>query len=150
MKTSNKKQLLSIFRKDPILERTISRLTKGGEKSKATKILSKVLRKIPSTSTLIRAVQNSQPFLEVRSVRASRMTRQIPIGIPTNRQEGIAIRWLLDAARTKKKSSSLHFANLLQHEVEEAANWKGSVITRRNELHKLANANRVFARTRWW
>lgn len=150
MKPSQKKQLLSMFRTDPALERIANRLTKGGTKTKAVKILSQVLRTTRSSTVVVDAVQHSQPFLEVRSVRASRMTRQIPIGIPTTRQEGIAIRWLLEAARNKKRSSSIEFARLLQQEMQEAASWKGSVIARRNELHKLANANRVFARARWW
>lgn len=149
-KDSQKKHLCTIFNSTPLLLRVLNKLTKNGKKGQASKILSSVVRNIKSTNIIYNAIQTAQPVVEVRNVRVSRMTRQIPIGVPLNRQEGIAIRWLVDMTQNQKKNRNNPIQKILSTEIIDASNSKGSLVTRRNELYKLADINRVFAKPRWW
>ena len=145
-----KHQLLGVFREFKPMQRTLSCLTKGGAKTKASKLLEEVVRTTKSPISFANAIAHCEPVVELRSVRVSRMTRQIPIGISNHRQQGVAIRWLVQAARRKKKKSSIDFSTLLTQQFQEAAMYKGDPVTQRNELHKVAYSNRVFAKARWW
>lgn len=149
-KESKKNHLCTIFHSTTLLLRVLNKLTKNGKKGQASKILSSVVRNIKSTNIIYNAIQTAQPVVEVRNVRVSRMTRQIPIGVPFNRQEGIAIRWLVDMAKNQKKNRSNQIHNILSNEIIDASNSKGSLVSRRNDLYKLADINRVFAKPRWW
>lgn len=98
---------------------------------------------------LSKALQNVMPYLEVRKVRISGKTRQIPSMIRVNRQQTLAIRWLIEAARKKQKKNG-RFTDCLANEFIEAFEKQGNARQKRNELHKIAHANRTFLRYRWW
>lgn len=98
---------------------------------------------------LSKAIQNVMPYLEVRKVRVSGKTRQIPSMIRANRQRTLAIRWLIEAARKRQKRNG-RLADCLANELIEAFEKQGTARQKRNELHKIAHANRTFLRYRWW
>lgn len=100
-------------------------------------------------SIMENAILNVSPFLEVRKVRVSGKTRQIPSMIACNRQQTLAIRWLIEAAKNNKKKNKT-FADCLATEFLEAADKRGGARQKRNELHKVAHSNRTFLRYRWW
>lgn len=100
-------------------------------------------------SIMENAILNVSPFLEVRKVRVSGKTRQIPSMIQKNRQQTLAIRWLIEAAKNNKKKNKT-FADCLAIEFLEAADKRGGARQKRNELHKVAHSNRTFLRYRWW
>ena len=95
---------------------------------------------------LTRAVENSKPRVEVKSRRVGGATYQVPLEVSGNRQESLAIRWLVTFARARK-GTPMHVA--LSNEIRDAAANSGSAVRRRDEMHKMAQANRAFAHFRW-
>ena len=98
---------------------------------------------------LQQGVQNVQPYLEVRKVRVSGKTRQVPSMIGKKRQQTLGLRWLIEAARNRKKQN-MTFADSLALEFLDAFEKQGGARQKRNEFHKIAHANRTFLRYRWW
>ena len=96
------------------------------------------------------AIRNCMPSLEVRKVRVAGTTYLVPAMIPKKKQETLAIRWIIEAAKKKKKTSKLSFAQCLAEEIYDAFSKQGYARTKRNELHRLAEANRAYIRYRWW
>nr|AHG59265.1 ribosomal protein S7 [Andreaea rothii] len=100
---------------------------------------------------LVNAIENVKPICEVKKVRISGTTQLVPSIIATNRQETLAIRWMLEAAtkrRMSKKSRSLD--QCLSDEILDASRKTGIARKKRDDLHKLAQANRSFSHYRWW
>ncbi len=95
---------------------------------------------------LTRAVENSKPRVEVKSRRVGGATYQVPLEVATGRQESLAIRWLVNFARARR-GTPMHVA--LSNEIRDAASNSGSAVRRRDEMHKMAQANRAFAHFRW-
>jgi small subunit ribosomal protein S7 len=95
---------------------------------------------------LTRAVENSKPRVEVKSRRVGGATYQVPLEVTGNRQESLAIRWLVNFARARR-GTPMHVA--LANEIRDAASNSGSAVRRRDEMHKMAQANRAFAHFRW-
>ena len=93
-----------------------------------------------------KAVENCKPLLEVKSRRVGGATYQVPLEVAPERQEALAMRWMVTAAR-KRKGIPMHIA--LANEIRDAATNTGSVIRKRDETHKMAQANRAFAHFRW-
>lgn len=116
-------------------------------RSSKTKIKSKKLSK--AFSILSRSLQNVLPYLEVRKVRVSGKTRQVPSTVQKNRQQTVAMRWLIEAARKRQKRNH-RFSDALALEFLEAFEKQGGARQKRNELHKIAHGNRTFLRYRWW
>lgn len=96
------------------------------------------------------AILNCMPSLEVRKVRVAGTTYLVPAMIPKKKQEALAMRWIIEAAKKKKKTSKLTFAQCLAEEIFDAFLKQGYARTKRNELHRLAEANRAYIRYRWW
>ena len=96
------------------------------------------------------AISNCMPSLEVRKVRVAGTTYLVPTMIQKKKQEALAMRWMIEAAKKKKKSTKLSFAQCLADEIFDAFNKQGYARTKRNELHRLAEANRAYIRYRWW
>ena len=96
------------------------------------------------------AIRNCMPSLEVRKVRVAGTTYLVPAMIPKKKQETLAIRWIIEAAKKKKKTSKFSFAQCLAEEIHDAFLKQGYARTKRNELHRLAEANRAYIRYRWW
>ncbi len=146
-------------------EKVISLLTIDGKKIKACKLYSASLEllkmkfihqstktmEIASISHIVEvAIQHCMPNVEVRKVRVAGTTYLVPSIIPKKKQEAIAIRWIIEAAKKKKKSTKLSFAQCLADELFDAFYKQGYARTKRNELHRLAEANRAYIRYRWW
>lgn len=92
------------------------------------------------------AVENSKPMLEVKSRRVGGSNYQVPIEIRPERRQALAIRWLIEFAR---KRSGKSMKERLAAEFVDAANKRGATIKRREDVHKMAEANKAFAHYRW-
>ena len=96
--------------------------------------------------SVTRAVENAKPRVEVKSRRVGGATYQVPLEVAANRQESLAIRWIVSFARARK-GTPMHVA--LANEIRDAASNSGNAVRRRDEMHKMAQANRAFAHFRW-
>jgi len=95
---------------------------------------------------LQRAVDNAKPRLEVKARRVGGATYQVPLEVPTDRQLGLAVRWLVDFADARKGTP---LKDALASEILEAYQGQGSAIRKRDDVHKMAQANKAFAHFRW-
>jgi len=93
-----------------------------------------------------KAIKNASPLLEVKSRRVGGANYQVPVEVPPRRQESIAIRWLIEFARERPEHT---MAERLALEMIDAAGNKGGAIKKRDEVHRMAEANRAFAHYRW-
>ena len=124
-----------------------------GKKGTAQRIVYGALEKVSEkigkgdpVDLLLGALENSRPKLEVKSRRVGGATYQVPIEIPYERQQGLAFRWMITAARGRK---GLPMGDALAAEVIDAYNNTGSVVKKKDDMHKMAQANRAFAHLRW-
>lgn len=99
---------------------------------------------------LTRAVENCMPTVEIRKVRVAGTTYLVPKLLEKKKQTSLAIRWIVEAATLKKKSTHLSFAFCLADQLVECLYHQGYAVTKRNQLHSLAEANRASLRYRWW
>jgi small subunit ribosomal protein S7 len=110
--------------------------------------------KISKTQSVLeivsQSIENCIPNLEVRKVRVAGSTYLVPTIISKKKQEAYAMRWLLEAARKKKKMTKLTFSQCLADEIYDAFLKQGYARQKRDELHRLAEANRAYVRYRWW
>jgi small subunit ribosomal protein S7 len=95
---------------------------------------------------LQRAVDNAKPRLEVKPRRVGGATYQVPMEVPTDRQLALAMRWLVDFADARK---GVPMKEALASEILEAYQGQGNAIRKRDEVHKMAQANKAFAHFRW-
>jgi len=130
----------------------INKLMRRGKKSLARRIfydcfeiIEKRTRKNP-LETFDQAVKNATPILEVRPRRVGGATYQVPVEVPEHRALSLAMRWLIQSARARPGKS---MAEKLANELMDAAKGVGSTIKRRDDTHKMAEANRAFAHYRW-
>jgi small subunit ribosomal protein S7 len=124
-----------------------------GKKSLAQRIVygafDQISTKNPSLSpleVLQRAVDNAKPRLEVKARRVGGATYQVPLEVPTDRQLALAMRWLVDFADARK---GIPMKEALAAEIMEAFQGQGNAIRKRDEVHKMAQANKAFAHFRW-
>jgi small subunit ribosomal protein S7 len=95
---------------------------------------------------LIGALENARPKLEVKSRRVGGATYQVPLEIPYERQQSLAFRWMVHTARNKKGKP---MREALADEIVDAYNNTGSVVRKKEDTHKMAQANKAFAHLRW-
>ena len=95
---------------------------------------------------LLKALDNVKPMVEVKSRRVGGATYQVPMEIRESRREALAMRWIIDAAR---KRSGHGMADTLASELLDAYNNTGSAYKKREDVHKMAEANKAFAHYRW-
>tara|TARA_B100001057_G_scaffold374711_1_gene379406 strand:+ start:345 stop:815 length:471 start_codon:yes stop_codon:yes gene_type:complete len=93
-----------------------------------------------------KAIENVKPLVEVRSRRVGGATYQVPVEVKNNRSQALAIRWIVSAVRNRKEKS---MTEKLSSELLDAAANKGSAIKKREDTHKMAEANKAFAHFRW-
>jgi len=123
-----------------------------GQKETARKIVYTALDKAAETLgadpllVLTQAITNVTPAQEVRSRRVGGATYQIPAPVRADRGQALAIRWIVNAARSKKGSP---FAERLAEEFIAAYNNEGAAVKKKEEVHRIAEANRAFAHFRW-
>ena len=138
---------------DRVLSRFINIVMYGGKKSTAEKIVYQALdiasAKLKSKNSLDlfkTALNNVKPGIEVRSRRVGGATYQVPVEVRNERALALAIRWIVDASRKRSEKSMTH---RLAQELIDANENKGSAIKKREDTHKMAEANRAFAHYRW-
>jgi small subunit ribosomal protein S7 len=93
-----------------------------------------------------KAVENCKPLLEVKTRRVGGANYQVPIEVPQNRRTSLAIRWLISHARSRPEKG---LADKLAGELGEAANMRGGAIKKKDDVHRMAEANKAFAHYRW-
>jgi len=93
-----------------------------------------------------RAVDNAKPRLEVKARRVGGATYQVPLEVSVERQTSLALRWIVDLANARKGTPMME---ALAVEIMEAAQGSGNAIRKRDEVHKMAQANKAFAHFRW-
>jgi small subunit ribosomal protein S7 len=125
----------------------------SGNKSIAQRIVygafDQIVVKNPQSNpmeVLQRAVDNAKPRLEVKARRVGGATYQVPMEVPTDRQLALAMRWLVDFADARK---GVPMKEALASEILEAYQGQGNAIRKRDEVHKMAQANKAFAHFRW-
>ena len=129
----------------------IHRIMKRGKKSTATRIMYGALDIIKEKTSknpievLELALKNVGPQMEVRPRRVGGATYQVPMEVPTSRKMTLAMRWILDAATGRTGNS---YAEKLSAELIEASNNQGAAVRKREETHKMAEANRAFSHFR--
>ena len=137
------------------LAKFINMIMLSGKKSVAEQIVYRALERIADRTgqdaekaleTLGQALDNIKPSVEVKSRRVGGATYQIPIEVRATRRETLAMRWAIDAAR---KRSEKTMALRLAHELMDAAENRGSAVKRREDTHRMAEANKAFAHYRW-
>lgn len=135
-----------------LLARFINKVMTRGKKGLAERIVYDALELIQERSgrepleVFQLAIQNATPLLEVKPRRVGGATYQVPVQIEPQRRQSLAVRWLLQAARNRS-GNSMH--EKLAGELMDAANNTGVTIKRREDTHRMAEANRAFAHYRW-
>ena len=137
----------------PLVTRLVNTVMTSGKKSVAQRIVygafDQIAGKNPTSSPLEilqRAVDNAKPRLEVKARRVGGATYQVPVEVPTDRQLALAMRWLVDFADARK---GIPMKEALAAEIMEAFQGQGNAIRKRDEVHKMAQANKAFAHFRW-
>jgi small subunit ribosomal protein S7 len=134
------------------LTRFINRLMVGGKKSVAQHAMYDALDMLeketdrPGLEVFEQAIRNVMPALEVKPRRVGGATYQVPVEVRPERRGALAQRWLISAARDR---SGTPIANRLYAELLEASRGSGVAVRRREELHRMAEANRAFVHYRW-
>ncbi len=130
----------------------INKLMLDGKKSTAERIMYDAFGRIEETTrrnpldTFEQAIRNATPMVEVKPRRVGGATYQVPVDIRGDRRMALAIRWLLRSARARTGRS---MAEKLSAELLDAANNQGATIKRREDTHRMAEANRAFVHYRW-
>jgi len=132
--------------------RLVNKLMMGGKKSVAERITYEALQimergeKKDSVTLLEQAIRNATPLLEVKPRRVGGATYQVPVEVRANRGLSLAIRWLVKSARARTGKS---MAEKLAAELSDAAKGQGVTIKKREDTHRMAEANKAFAHYRW-
>src|SRR5438477_4201028 len=136
-----------------LVSRLVNTVMDRGKKTVAQRIVygafDEIATKNPATNPLDmlqRAVDNAKPRLEVKARRVGGATYQVPLEVPADRQFALALRWLVDFADNRK---GIPMKEALAAEILEAYLGQGNAIRKRDEVHKMAQANKAFAHFRW-
>jgi small subunit ribosomal protein S7 len=127
----------------------------SGKKSAAERIIYGALDRITektgkqggeAVAVLSQALDNVKPLVEVKSRRVGGATYQVPVEVRSSRRQTLAMRWVIDAARARTEKS---MAFRLAHELMDAAENRGAAVRKREDTHRMAEANKAFAHYRW-
>jgi small subunit ribosomal protein S7 len=135
-----------------LVAQVINRVMKNGKKSTAEQIVYKALERIgertgkPPVEVLEQAVKTVTPVLEVRSRRVGGANYQVPVEVPQRRARTLAVRWLVDFARDRREKQ---MEEKLAAEILDALNQQGGAFKRKDDLYRMAQANKAFAHYRW-
>ena len=130
----------------------INRIMLDGKKSTAEKIVYGALNSIGQregvdpVQVLQKAIENVRPLLEVRSRRVGGATYQVPVEVKTRRGRTLAVRWIVTFSRQRREKT---MAERLAGEVLDAANRTGHSVKKKEDIHRMAEANKAFAHYRW-
>ena len=134
------------------VSRLINRVMQHGKKTTAERIVYSALETLeqearrPAVEVFEQALRNTMPMLEVKSRRVGGATYQVPTDVRPERRLTLALRWLVEAARSK---DGIPMSQRLSQELLEAFRQQGTAVKRREDLHRMAEANRAFAHYRW-
>jgi small subunit ribosomal protein S7 len=137
---------------NPLVTQLINKVLLNGKKGVAERAVYKALEVISERTandpviTLKKAVDNARPLLETKSRRVGGASYQVPIEVRPHRGTTLALRWLVNYSRQRREHS---MAERLVGEIMDAANGQGSSVKRREDMHKMAEANKAFAHYRW-
>ena len=135
-----------------LVSKIVNKVLVRGKKTTAERIVYTALQQIESKTgsepiaTLKRAVENVKPQLEVKSRRVGGATYQVPVEVRSPRDNTLAIRWLVGFSRQRRERT---MAERLANELLDASNGIGASVKRREDVHKMAEANKAFAHYRW-
>ena len=138
--------------KDIVVSKFMSCLMFDGKRSLAESIVYGAFDQIESKSgsepikVFHDALENVRPHLEVRSRRVGGATYQVPVEVRADRAQALAIRWLIDSSRKRGERTMM---SRLSAELMDASNNRGNAVKKREDTHKMAEANRAFAHYRW-
>ncbi len=136
----------------PLVSQLVAKILRDGKKSLAQKIVYTALEGtrektgVDPMQTLKKALENIRPSVEVRSRRVGGATYQVPVEVKPARANTLAMRWLVSFSRDRREKS---MAERLMNEILDASNGLGASVKRREDTHKMAEANRAFAHYRW-
>jgi len=138
-----------------MLAKFINMVMQSGKKSVAEKIVYGAIERMServgkdqgrAIEMLGQALDNIKPAVEVKSRRVGGATYQVPVEVRATRRETLAMRWAIEAARTRSEKS---MAMRLAHELIDAAENRGAAVKKREDTHRMADANKAFAHYRW-
>jgi small subunit ribosomal protein S7 len=135
-----------------LVDKFICSMMWDGKKATAQRIFYDAMSKIQERSgeeslkVFKKAVENCKPLLEVKTRRVGGANYQVPIEVPQNRRTSLAIRWILLNARSRPEKG---MPDKLANELNDAANMRGGAIKKKDEVHRMAEANKAFAHYRW-
>ncbi len=137
---------------DMTISKFINYVMLDGKKSAAEKIVYGALTRIedkmrrPPIELFKEALENVTPTLEVRSRRVGGATYQVPVEVRPDRKQALAMRWLISAARSRNETTMI---DKLSNELMDAAQNRGASVKKREDTHRMAEANRAFSHYRW-
>ena len=135
-----------------LVQQVINKVMRHGKKSVAEKITYDALAIVSERSgedaveTLEEAIKQLTPALEVRSRRVGGATYQVPVEVPARRSKTLAVRWLVDSARNRNEYS---MSERLANEILDATKQQGNAYKRKDDIFRMAQANKAFAHYRW-
>ena len=137
---------------DRVLTKFMNNLMIDGKKSVAERIVYSALERVEGklkrspVECFHEALDNVKPSLEVRSRRVGGATYQVPVEVRPERREALAIRWLITAAKNRNENT---MEERLAAELTDAVNGRGTAVKKREDTHKMADANKAFSHYRW-
>ena len=138
-----------------LLAKFMNMIMSDGKKSVAERIIYGALDRIAERETqtsekalelLETALENVKPVVEVKSRRVGGATYQVPVEVRPARRQTLAMRWVIDAARSRSEKTMAH---RLAHELLDASENRGSAVKKKEDVHRMAEANKAFAHYRW-
>ena len=135
-----------------VITKFVNAIMLDGKKSVAEKILYGAIENLDKRGEetgfdiFERAIENVKPLLEVRSRRVGGATYQVPVEVRAVRRQTLALRWLIDASRKRNERTMIE---RLANELFEAANERGASFKKKEDVHRMAEANKAFAHYRW-
>ena len=135
-----------------LVTQVINKVMTAGKKSTAETIVYRALDRVgeqtgkPPVEVLEQAIKTVTPVLEVRSRRVGGANYQVPVEVPQRRARTLAVRWLVDFARARREKGMI---DKLSNEVMDALNQQGGAFKRKDDLYRMAQANKAFAHYRW-
>ena len=135
-----------------LLAKFINMMMEDGKKSVAERLIYKALDQVAEKKGdeplgfLEQAMENVRPVVEVKSRRVGGATYQVPVEVRPARRNSLAMRWLIDAARKRSEKSMAH---RLAGELMDAADARGSAVKKKEDTHRMAEANKAFSHYRW-
>ena len=135
-----------------VVTKFINKVMWDGKKTLAERIVYGAIEKLDEKGEekgidlFFKAIENVKPLLEVRSRRVGGATYQVPMEVRPERQQTLSIRWIVDAARNRNERTMVE---RLANELFDAANERGAAFKKREDTHRMAEANKAFAHFRW-